>query len=94
MDVERAARRDIEQALRKNEAIRGNHKRLGAGSGDALDVIQGFGLKEGQAAFDGTPLDRARARLQATPGRPVGPREHQRDVVAGVEQARQRHLGE
>jgi hypothetical protein len=64
---------------------------------NALRVLRwpkAFRLKNGQAASDGEPLHGARARPHAAAGRPVGLRQDQRNVVAGLTQARQRPLGE
>ena len=94
MDIERAAWRNIEQPLRKDEPVRGDHQGIGAGGCDALNVLQGLGLKKRQAALDRQPLHGTCARLQAAAGAAIGPREHQCDLVAGFEQTRQRLLGE
>jgi hypothetical protein len=42
----------------------------------------------------GELLDRARIRSHTAAGRPIRLRQHQRDVVPGLEEPRQRALGE
>jgi hypothetical protein len=54
---------------------------------ESLLIVQGLRLKEFQPAGGGQLLDGARRWAQAAAGGPVRLREHQRDIVARIEQA-------
>jgi hypothetical protein len=97
MDVERAARRDVEHCLRKNQAVGRDDENVGRHGSDARvrhSVAQRFRLEDFETARLCQPLHRTGCRTHAAPGRTIGLSKYQRDLVARVEQRGQRALGE
>ena len=98
MDVQRALRRGLEQRRRQEQAVGGDDQRVRlrghAPRSASCGVLSAQRLEHGEPALRREMLDRARRRSHAAAGRPVGLRQNERDVVAGVQQARQRARGE
>jgi len=95
MNIEGTMCRDIEHRLRKNEAISGDHKRIGPRGADAGAAVslQAVRLEHLEIAPQREALYRAHGRLQAAPGGPVRLRQYESDIMACLQQARQRSLG-
>ncbi len=97
MDVERPAGRYVERPLRQQKTVSRDHEERGADGGHSrlhLGIAQRHGLQQLEAARLSKLFDRALRRAQAASGRAVGLREHQRHVVARVEQRGERALCE
>jgi hypothetical protein len=95
MDIEGTMCRGIEHGLRKNEAISGDHQRVGPRGADASAAVslQDMRLKHLEIPPQREALYRAHGRLQAAPGGPVRLRQYESDIMACLQQARQRSLG-
>lgn len=93
MDIERAVRRDLERARRQDQSVGRNDQGFRSRGSEAIEralVFQGLRLKDLQAAACSKLLDGTRRRTQAAACGPIRLREHQRDMVAGIKQRRQR----
>jgi len=93
MDIECAMRRNVKCARRQDEAVRRNNHDIRSHGSEAIEralVLQGLRLKDVQAARGGQLLDSACRRSQASARGPVRLGQYQGDIVAGIEQRRQR----
>ena len=93
MDVQRAMRRNLERAWRQDQSIRRHDDNVRPRCSQAIErsfIGQLLRLKHFNAARPGQLLYRTLRWLQAAAGRPVRLREHERNVVPGVKQRRQR----
>jgi hypothetical protein len=93
MDIDCAIRRDLECARWQNQSVCCNNQNVRPSGSEAIDrarVLESLRLKDIQAARDRQLLDGTRGWMQAAPRRPVRLCQSQYDVVAGVEQRRQR----
>jgi hypothetical protein len=93
MDVEYAVRRNLKCARRQYQPVCRDHQGVGPRGSEAIQrvlVLQALRLKDVQAARGSQLFDGACRWPQAPARGPVRLRQHQRDVVAGIEQRRQR----
>ena len=94
MDVDAAARHRLEHCQRQDLAVRDHDGELGARAAQRVAQLAGprrAGLDHRQAERLRGERDRRRRQLAAAPGRLVGLRYHQRDVVPGVQRAQAWH---
>ena len=95
MNIEAAVCRGIEHGLRKNEAIGGNHERIGPRGADARAALsaQRLRLEHLETALQRETLDGVDRRLQAAPGGPVRLRQDESDLMTRLQKALERLLG-
>jgi hypothetical protein len=93
MNVDRTVRRNLKHRRGHDQSVCRHDQDFRARGSDAVQYtgfLQSLRLKDIQATGARQQAYRARRGTQATAGRPVGLREDQRNVVAGIEQGRQR----
>lgn len=93
MDIECAMRRNLECARRQDQSVCSNNQNVRSSGSEAVDcarVLESLRLKDVQAARGGQLLDGTRGWMEAPPRRPVRLCQDQCDVMAGIEQRRQR----
>jgi hypothetical protein len=89
--------RDVEQHLRQDKAVGGDHKSVGSRLPHPLDAFRhpkGGGLKDRQTSCLRQRFDRPRACALAPAGGTVRLGQHKRDFVTRLQQPRQGKLGE
>jgi hypothetical protein len=97
MNVERAVRCGVEQPLRQQNSVRGDHQGVGALGGDAgerLTCFERLRLIDLDAAPSRITLDWSRHWPQAAAGRAVGLRQDERNFMAGGIERSERALRE
>jgi hypothetical protein len=95
MNIEGTMCRGVEHGLRKNEAIGGDHQRIGPRGADARAALspQRLRLEHLEIALQREALYGAHGGLQAAPGGPVRLRQYESDLMTCLQQARERLLG-
>ena len=101
MDVDAAARRQVEHGLRQDQAVGGHHHQFGAaldaGGADRLvrrRILEPLGLGHRNGVRQGDFLYGGGLQHHAAPGRAVGLGQHQHHLVSGGEQGFQCRRGE
>lgn len=93
MDIECAMRRNFKCARRQDKSVRRNNQDIRPRGSEAIEralVLQALRLKDVQAARVTQLLDSACRRSLAPARGSVRLSQHQGDIVAGIEQRRQR----
>lgn len=93
MDIQRSERTCVEEALREDHPVRGDHHRVGAGLPDAFKGVlrlEGWRLVQDQSFIRRRLLHRAWGHPQAAPHRAVRLRQDQRDLMTGRAQRAER----
>jgi len=86
-------RRNFKCARRQDNSVRRNNQGIRSRGSEAIKrafVLQALRLKDVQAARGGQVLDGARRRSQAPARGSIRLSQYQGDIVAGIEQRRQR----
>jgi hypothetical protein len=91
MNVPCAEPREIEYRMRQQQPVRRDDKRVGPCSIQAARNVrraQMLGLEDVEPARERQTFHRARYRLHAAAGRSIRPRQDERNVMPGLQQAR------
>jgi hypothetical protein len=97
VDVQRAVWRHVQERLREEQAVSGDHQRVRACGAQALDLaigLQAGRLTDGDAVVEREALHGARERAQAAACGTVRLRQDQRDFMTCAREARQSPLSE